>query len=71
MAERPMLEMEGRREAERKRSSEEARRRKSENLASLGNVTRYMNPHQDSVYALEYADYLLCNVINNMVLDLG
>jgi SAM-dependent methyltransferase len=71
MTERPILEMEVRNEAERKRSSEEARQRESENLASLPNVTRYMNPRHDTVYALEYAYYLLGDVLNKTVLDLG
>ena len=65
------LEIEVRNEAERKRSSEEARRRESEDLASPRNVMRYMNPQQDTVYALEYAYYLLGNVLNKTVLDLG
>src|ERR1700737_4940527 len=71
MMEGPILEMEIRSEAERKRSSEEARQRESENLNSLPNITRYMNPHQDTVYALEYAYYLLGNVLDKTVLDLG
>jgi SAM-dependent methyltransferase len=66
-----MLEMEVRSEAERRRSSEEARQRESEDLASPRNVTRYMNPNQDTVYALEYAYYLLGDVLNKTVLDLG
>lgn len=71
MIEGHTLELEVRNEAERKRSSEEARQRESENLASPRNVTRYMNPQQDTVYALEYAYYLLGNVLNKTVLDLG
>ena len=64
MVEGHTLEIDVRNEAERKRSSEEARRRESENLASPPSVTRYMNPPQDTVYALEYAYYLLGNVLN-------
>lgn len=71
MIEGHTLEIEVRNEAERKRSSEEARRRESENLASPRNITRYMNPQQDTVYALEYAYYLLGNVLDKTVLDLG
>jgi SAM-dependent methyltransferase len=71
MIEGHTLEIEVRNEAERKRSSEEARRRESENLASPRNITRYMNPQQDTVYALEYAYYLLGDVLNKTVLDLG
>jgi SAM-dependent methyltransferase len=71
MVEGHKLEIEVRNEAERKRSSEEARQRESENLASPRNVTRYMNPQQDTVYALEYAYYLLGNVLDKTVMDLG
>jgi SAM-dependent methyltransferase len=71
MIEGQTLEIEVRNEAERKRSSEEAGHRESENLARPRNVTRYMNPQQDTVYALEYAYYLLSNVLNKTVLDLG
>jgi SAM-dependent methyltransferase len=65
------LEIEVRNEAERKRSSEEARRREGENLVGPRKVTRYMNPQRDTVYALEYAYYLLGNILNKTVLDLG
>jgi SAM-dependent methyltransferase len=71
MIEGPTLEMEVRNEAERRRSFEEARQREGEDLASIRNTTRYMNPHEDTVYALEYAYYLLGNVFNKTVLDFG
>jgi len=71
MIDGPILEIDARDEAERRRSSEEARQRETENLAAPGNIARYMNPPHDSSYALEYAYYLLGDVLQKTVLDLG
>ncbi len=58
--------------AERERNSDEARRRRGENLAAHPrNVTRYVNPPRDTIYSLEYAYYLLSAVRHKTVLDLS
>ena len=72
MPEEKQVGLDVRNMVERKRSSDEACRRRNKNLiVNPKNVARYLDPPQNAIYPLEYAFWLLGDVRRKTVLDLG